>query len=86
MVLVHVDGCMIVATSITLIADFKTLILEHMEITDLDELHWLLGIEIKCDCEHRTIHLFQCSCIDSILQHYSLQDLKPISIPMDTNI
>jgi len=48
-VLVHVDDCMIAVTSITLIADFKAWILEHVDITDLGKLHWLLGIEIKCN-------------------------------------
>ena len=85
-VLVHVDDCTIAATSITLITDFKARISEHVEITDLGELHWLLGIEIKRDREHRTIHLSQRSYIDSILRRYGLQDLKPVSIPMDTNI
>jgi hypothetical protein len=85
-VLVHVDDCTIAATSITLIADFKIQIAKHVQITDLGELHWLLGIEIKRVREHRTLHLSQCSYLDSILRHYGLEDLKPVSIPMDTNI
>jgi len=48
-VLVHVDDCTIAATSITLIANFKVQISEHVDITDLGKLHWLLGIEIKHD-------------------------------------
>jgi len=85
-VLVHVDDCTIAATSITLIADFKARISEHVDITNFGELHWLLGIEIKRDQERRTIHLSQRSYIDSILRRYGLQDLKPVSIPMNTSI
>jgi len=48
-VLVHVDDC--AATSMVLITDFKAQISEHVGITNLGELHWLLGIEIKCDHE-----------------------------------
>ena len=59
---------------------------QHVEITDLGELHWLLGIEIKHDRNKKTIHLSQCSYISSILRRYNFQDLKPVSIPMDTNI
>ena len=33
-----------------------------------------------------TIHLSQCAYIDSILHHYNLSDLKPLSMPMDTSI
>jgi Reverse transcriptase (RNA-dependent DNA polymerase) len=80
-ILVHVDDCTIAATTITLILNFKKKISEHVEITDLGELHWLLGIEIRCDREHHSIHLSQRSYIDSIIRHYKLQDLKPVSTP-----
>ena len=56
-VLVHVNDCTITASSINLIKDFKVSIPKHVKITDLSELHWLLGIEVKCDCQHCTIHL-----------------------------
>lgn len=36
--------------------------------------------------EKPTIHLSQRSYIDSILRRYNLQDLKPVSIPMETSI
>ncbi|CAA7262723.1 unnamed protein product [Cyclocybe aegerita] len=61
-VLVHVDDCTIVATALPLIEAFKAEVAKHIEITDLGELHWILGIE------------------------YNLQDLKPLSIPMDPNV
>ena len=85
-VLVHVDDCTVAATNIKLVTDFKVRIAKHVEITDLGELHWLLGIEIKRDRNKKTIHLSQRSYIDSILRRYNFQDLKPVSIPMDTNI
>jgi hypothetical protein len=37
----------------------KSRIAGHVEITDLDELHCLLGIEIKRDRDKRTTHLSQ---------------------------
>jgi hypothetical protein len=81
-VLVHVDDCTIAATMIALIEVFKAEIAKLVEITDIGELHWLLGIEIKHDHEKCTIHLSQRSYIDAILRRYNLQDLKPVSIPM----
>lgn len=56
-VLVYVDDSTIVVTSITLIADFKAQISKYVKITNLDKLHQLLGIEIKYNHKHRTIHL-----------------------------
>ena len=46
-VLVHVDDCTIAASSANLISSFKKNISDHVEITNLGELHWLLGIEIR---------------------------------------
>ena len=85
-VLVHVDDCTVTATSMNLINNFKVSISQHVEITDLGELHWLLGIKVKRNRERHTIHLSQRSYLDLILQQYGFQDLKPVSIPMDTNI
>ena len=56
-VAVHVNDCTIAATSLRLIDNFKIGLRQHVEVTDLGELHWMLGIEIKCDREARTIHV-----------------------------
>jgi hypothetical protein len=84
-VVVHVDDCTIAASTLSLVVAFKRQIAQHVEITDLGELHWLLGIEIKRDRERRTIHLSQRSYIDSIIARYNFQDLKPVSTPMETS-
>jgi len=36
--------------------------------------------------EAGTIHLSQCAYLDSILRRYHLTDLKPLSMPMDTQV
>jgi len=40
-IVVDVDYCEIAATTIELVVDLKTRLHEHVEITDLGELHWL---------------------------------------------
>jgi len=85
-VLVHVDDCTIVATALPLINDFKANLVNYVKITDLGKLHWLLGIEIRRECERHVIFLSQWSYLDSIIAQYGFQDLKPISIPMDPNV
>ena len=85
-VLVHIDDCSIVGLSQPLIDQFKIKIEKHMEITDLDALHWILEIEVKHICEERKILLSRHSYIDSTLHCYALDDIKPISTPMDSNI
>ncbi len=85
-VLVHVDDCTIVVKTQPLIARFKIEIAKHVEITDLGDLHWILGIEVLRIREERRILLSQRSYIDSVLRHYGLEDLKPVSTPMDPNL
>ena len=84
--LVHVDDCSIVGKTKALVARFKIEIAKYVEITDMGELHWILGIEVRRIREERRILLSQKSYIDSILRRYSFEDLKPVSTPMDPNI
>ena len=58
---------------------------EHVEITDLGELHWLLRIEVKREKESHSISLLQRSYIELIICHFSFEDSKPISTPIDPN-
>ena len=85
-VAVHVDDCTIAASNLTLIEEFKAGLRKHVEVTDLSELHWMLGVEIKRDREASTIHLSQRAYIDSILRRYNFDELKPLSTPMDPSI
>lgn len=84
-VVVHVDDCTIAASALSLVMDLKARLREHVEITDLGELHWLLGIEVKREKEKRTISLSQRSYIESIIRRFGFEDSKPISTPMDPN-
>jgi Reverse transcriptase (RNA-dependent DNA polymerase) len=84
-VLVHVDDCTIVATTQPLIDGFKVMIAKHVEITDLGEIHWILGIETQRVREKRQIFLSQHSYIESTLRRYGFDDLKSVTLPMDPN-
>jgi len=83
-ILVHVDDCTIASNSLDAINIFKTSIQDFVEITDLSELHWLLGLEIQRNREKRTLGISQRAYIDSILRRHNFHLLKPVSIPMET--
>jgi hypothetical protein len=83
---VHIDNCTIAATCLRLIEELKASLHQHVEVTDLGELHWMLGIKIKRDRDARTIHLLQHMYIDAILRCYHFDELKPLSTPMDVQI
>lgn len=82
----HVDDCTIAAKSIEHVAAFKSEVRKHVEITDLGRLHWLLGIEVTRNRDTRTLSLSQKSYIDSIICRFSLDELKPVSSPMEPSI
>src|SRR6201999_4616200 len=72
-VLVHVDDCTIAATQMEQIIIFKARIAEFVEISDLGELHWLLGIDVQREREHRIIQLTQQSYIDMIIRVHGFE-------------
>jgi hypothetical protein len=85
-VVVHVDDFTVAADSMALIDAFSTGLRKHVELTDLGELHWMLGLEVKHNGEAGQIHISQCMYIDSILWHFGFDELKPLSTPFDTQV
>jgi len=85
-VVVHIDDCTITATTVSLIKELKAGLSKHFEVTNLRELHWMLGIKVKCDCPGHMVHLSQWAYIDTILHCYHLSDLKLLSTPMDHQV
>ena len=79
---IHVDDCMITGSSIKLITHYKEHLNVKYSLTDLGEIHWLLGIKITCDRQACTILLSQTTYIESILNRFSLSDAKPYATPI----
>jgi hypothetical protein len=85
-VAVHIDDCTIAASSEHLVKDLKAGLSCHIEVTDLSELHWMLGIQVMHDRDACSIHLSQHTYLDSILRCYNFVDVKLLSTPMDTQV
>jgi len=85
-ILVHVDDYTIAVTSIGLVNWAKDGMKEFMEIMDLGEIHWLLGIELKRDHEAGKLMLFQRSYISASLCWFGFEDTKPVSTPIDPTL
>ena len=83
---VHVDDCTIAAYPRELVDEVKKKLGTRVEVTDLGELHWLLGIEVSRDRDVRTLRLSQHAYIEDILRRFNFGDLKPISTPMDPQL
>jgi hypothetical protein len=64
--------------------DTTVLALEtEFEVTNMGQLHWLLGIEITINCD--SIELLQEAFVDKILERFQMNDSHPTVLPIDTN-
>ncbi len=85
-IVVAVDDLTIVVNSVILMEDAKRELELVFKITDLGEVHWLLGIEITRNRSTRTISLSQTAYIDAITSHFNLDNARTVSMPMDPGI
>ena len=78
---VFVDDMLLFAPTTKRIAGLKAMLSSRFSITDLGELEYYLGIQVKRDRTARTISLRQTKYIDEILERFNLVDSYPNPIP-----
>ena len=81
-VAVATDDMAVTGNSISAVNHFKAEISSHYDITDLGELHWFLGFEVKRDRAARTISINQRAYIEGMAKKFGLTDTKPVQVPM----
>ena len=57
-----------------------------LDLVDLGEIHWILGMSVKYDREAGTITLGQEAYIDQLIQKYGLTDARPCDTPLPPGI
>lgn len=82
LVLVYVDDMAIGGKCKERIAKFKADLTQHFEISDLGELHYILGIQVTRDRHKRVIYLGQTAYIHSVLERFGMKDCAPVSTPL----
>jgi len=53
------------------------------EISDLGEIKWLLGLEVKYNKAARTLSISQSVYVDKLVKHFGLDDANTISTPFE---
>ena len=79
---VDVDDITITGDSKRGIKWFKEQLSVRYKIKDLGDLNWLLGLEVTRDHDQRMITFGQSVYIQNVVDHFNLQDAKPLLIPM----
>src|SRR5258705_9460165 len=76
---VYVDDLSLFGPKGQLMDSVKDLLKQEFQVTDMGDLHWLLGIRIEY--HESNIALSQTSYIDKILKRFGLQDVNPATYP-----
>jgi len=83
-VVVAVDNLTLTSSSKVLLLESKMELRGEFNITEMGEIRWLLGVEVKWDRTNGMVTLSQKAYIDTITNCFSLQDAKPAHTPMET--
>jgi hypothetical protein len=81
----HVDDCLIVCKSATVMPAFKQDLLSRFVGTDEGEVTEYLGYEIIRDREARTTKIVQSDYVERVLKTFGMWDCNPVKTPLDTN-
>ena len=84
LVLVYVDDMALTTKSITILQKFKDELSAKFEISDLGELRYILGIQVKQNRQSRTISLNQTAYIHQVLAQFGMPECAPVSTPSTT--
>ena len=83
-IVLYVDDMLLTGPNEMHIADFKVELNSAFEMSNLGLLHHYLGIQfMQID---GGITLCQTKYIETLLQHFGLEDCKPIATPMETGL
>ena len=85
-VFTHVDDLGLICDSVNEVANLKGELTRYFPISNLGEVHHLLGIKITRDRDKRTIALSQERYILDLLRRYGYENLNPVRTPLDTSV
>ena len=58
----------------------------YFKMTDLGEVHWLLGVKIRCDRVKWTLSLSQGTYVQMLLSQFGLENANTVTSPMDPGV
>ena len=81
----HVDDLGLICNSVSIVAQLKGELAKYFPISDLGEVHHLLGIKITRDRDKHTIALSQERYILDLLRKFGFESANPVRTPLDTS-
>lgn len=81
---VYVDDMLLLATSTQLLSTAIKNLGQEVDLKDLGEPAYILGIEVCHNKEQNTLTVSQKKYVDEVLKRFGMQDCKPAKTPMET--
>jgi len=85
-IVTHIDDLLIFSINLEKINKLKSKLAESLEITDLGDAKFFLGIEICRDRDKKSITLSQTKYTTDIIRKFEKGDLKPVTTPTQLGI
>ncbi|KAF1318440.1 Gag-pol polyprotein, partial [Globisporangium splendens] len=85
-VVLYVDDLIIACSSEGMLATTKRALCKRFEMTDMGELKYCLGMEIKRDAVSGAVSIRQTKFAQSILCKFGMSDSKPVKSPQDASL
>jgi hypothetical protein len=82
----HIDDLLIMSSKLSHVQEFKKHIAKSVEITDLGEAHFFLGIQISRNRDNHTVTLSQTKYLKEILSKFNKDKLHAVSTPAELGI
>ena len=83
---VHVDDFLSIASNKDENENFKNQMRKTWTISNLGNIHFVVGIAVNWDRPNRTVTLSQMALIDKIVAQFSQWNATPSSLPMDPGL
>ena len=69
-----------------LVRELKDNLSKSLELSDLGDVNYYLGIEVTRNREHKTITLSQKGYLEKILTRFNKRGLNPVSSPIENSL
>ena len=80
-VCLYVDDMIFIGNNSKMFDEFKRVMAQEFEMTDIGLMSYYLGIEVKQNDD--SIFVSQEGCDRKILEKFNMQNYKPVSTPID---